>query len=192
MLPLIVANDNHPWVACVCSAILDVVWFLTSVYRASFFVYELACILVLIRCLIWFRRDSNICWYWCLLIDHVSFVWDHHQISIVRAIGWTIRFKHNLAIVIRIAEFAYNLVILVTWTTLTTRSCFCHWLWFSILFDKARVLSVCILFNESRMWFIAIIANRHIIHYLWWPILVLDTSSSYLATIGEWLLSVEM
>ena len=135
MLPLIVANDNHPWVACVCSAILDVVWFLTSVYRASFFVYELACILVLIRCLIWFRRDSNICWYWCLLIDHVSFVWDHHQISIVRAIGWTIRFKHNLAIVIRIAEFAYNLVILVTWTTLTTRSGFCHWLWFSILFD---------------------------------------------------------
>ena len=192
MLTLIVANDNHSGVACVCSAVLDVVWFLTSVYWASLFVNELTCILVLICSLIWFRRDSYISWYWCLLIDHVSFVRNHHQVSVVRAIWWTIRFKHNLAIVIGITEFAYNLIVLTAWTTFTTRSGFCHLLWFCILFDKARVLSVRVLFNESRMWFVAIIANGHIIHYLRWSILVLDASSSNLTTISEWLLSIEM
>ena len=192
MLTLIVANDNHPWVACVCSAVLDVAGFLTSVYRASFFVNKLARILVLICSLVWFRRDSNVSWYWCLLIDHISFVRNHYQIPIVRAVWWTARFKHNLAIIIRITEFAYNLIVLAVWTTLTTWSGFCHLLWFCILFDKARVLSVGVLFNESRMWFVAIITNRHIIHYLRRSILVLDASSSNLTAVCEWLLSIEM
>ena len=192
MSALIVANDNHPGIACVCSTILDVVWFLTSVYWASLFVNELACILVLIRCLIWFRWDSYVSWYWCILIDHVAFVRNHHQIPIVRAVWWAVRFKYNLAIVIRITEFAYNLIVLIAWTTLTTWSGFCHLLWFCILFDKARVLSISVFLNESRMRLIAIITDGHIIHYLRWSILVLNASSSYLTTISEWLLSIDM
>ena len=192
LMTLIVANDNHSRVACICSTILDVAWLLTSINWASLFVNELACILVLICCLIRFRRDSNVSRYWCLLIDHVSFVRNHNQIPVVRAVWWTVWFEHNLAIVIRITEFAYNLIVLVAWTTLTTRPGFCHLLRFCILFDKARVFSICVLFDKSRMWFVAIITDGHIIHYLWRPILVLDASSPNLPTIGEWLLSVEM
>ena len=147
LMTLIVANDNHSGVACICSTILDVAWLLTSINWASLFVNELACILVLICCLIRFRRDSNVSRYWCLLIDHVSFVRNHNQIPVVRAVWWTVWFEHNLAIVIRITEFAYNLIVLVAWTTLTTRPGFCHLLRFCILFDKARVFSICVLFD---------------------------------------------
>ena len=72
------------------------------------------------------------------------------------------------------------------------RSCLCDRLRLSTLLDQARVLSVGVLFDKSRVRLVAIVPDWHIIHDLRRAVLVLNAPSADMATIGERLLCIEM
>ena len=112
VLPLIVADNNHPRVASI-STLLHCVWLLIPVQGTAILVDKLASILILVRRLVRLRRNSNVSRDRSVLINDSTLVGDHLQVAIVGGILGAIRLQNDLPIVVRVTQFGDDLIVLV-------------------------------------------------------------------------------